>query len=111
MREIPEILKGFKSYKITIQNRSPKTVEEYLLDLDLFFRYIIASRNKIPFDSEEFETLSIEGIDLDFVKTVSTDEIYEFFNYTVEYRNNKAKARARKLSAIKSFFKYLTNRK
>lgn len=111
MRELPEVLKGFKSYKITIQNRSLKTVEEYLLDLDLFFRYIIASRKHLPFDSEEFQELSIEKIDLDFIKTITTDEIYEFFNYTVEYRGNKAKSRARKLSAIKSFFKYLTNRK
>jgi len=111
MREIPEVLKGFKSYKLTIQNRSLKTVEEYLLDLDLFFRYVIAKRHALPLEGEEFESISIENIDLDFVKTVTTDEIYEFFNYTVEYRHNKAKSRARKLSAIKSFFKYLSNRK
>lgn len=111
MREIPEVLKGFKSYKLTIQNRSLKTVEEYLLDLDLFFRYVIAKRHALPLEGEEFENISIENIDLDFVKTVTTDEIYEFFNYTVEYRHNKAKSRARKLSAIKSFFKYLSNRK
>ena len=111
MRELPDIFKSFKSYKITIQNRSLKTVEEYLLDLDLFFRYIIASRNSIRFDSDEFKTISLDCVDLNYVKSVTTDEIYEFFNYTVEYRGNKAKSRARKLSAIKSFFKYLTNRK
>lgn len=111
MKEIPEVLRGFKSYKITIQNRSLKTVDEYINDLELFFRYIIASRNKIPYDSDDFRQIDISIVDLDYVKTITTDEIYEFFNYTVEYRNNKAKARARKLSAIKSFFKYLTNRK
>ena len=111
MNTIPDILKGFKSYKLTIQNRSVKTVDEYLLDLDLFFRYIIASRANSPLEGEEFDKLGIECVDLDFVKTVTTDEIYEFFNYTVEYRHNKAKSRARKLSAIKSYFKYLSNRK
>lgn len=111
MREIPEVLKGFKSYKLTIQNRSLKTVEEYLLDLDLFFRYVIASRQGLPLEGDEFNAVSIDNVDLAFVKTITTDEIYEFFNYTVEYRKNKAKARARKLSAIKSFFKYLSNRK
>ncbi len=111
MREYPEILKSFKSYKLTIQNRSLKTVDEYLLDIELFFRYIIASRHDIPLDGEEFENISAKDIDIEFVKTISTDEIYEFFNYTVEYRNNKARSRARKLSAIKSFFKYLSNRK
>jgi hypothetical protein len=42
---------------------------------------------------KEFDEITIENIDLDFVKTITTDEIYEFFNYTVEYRKNKAKAR------------------
>ncbi len=111
MRELPDVFKSFKSYKITIQNRSLKTVEEYLLDLDLFFRYIIASRNGIDYNSDEFKIIPLDCVTLDYVKTVTTDEIYEFFNYTVEYRGNKAKSRARKLSAIKSFFKYLTNRK
>lgn len=111
MKEYPEILKNFKSYKLTIQNRSLKTVDEYLLDLELFFRYLIASRCDIELEGEKFDSISIKEVDLDFVKSISTDEIYEFFNYTVEYRKNKAKARARKLSAIKSFFKYLTNRK
>ena len=111
MRELPDVLKSFKSYKITIQNRSLKTVDEYLNDLDLFFRYIIASRNNVRLDSEEFDEIPIVDVDLDYVSSITTDEIYEFFNYTVEYRHNKAKSRARKLSAIKSFFKYLTNRK
>ena len=82
--DLPEVLKGFKSYKITIQNRSIKTVEEYLLDLTLFFKYIIASRNNMSLSGEEFDLIDISGIDLDFVKSVTTDEIYEFFNYTVE---------------------------
>jgi len=110
-KEYPDILKKFKAYKITIQNRSPKTVDEYLSDLHLFFRFIIASRSDIEPESEEFNILDISNIDLDFIKTVTTDEIYEFFNYTVQYRDNKAKSRARKLSAIKSFFKFLSNRK
>ncbi len=111
MREYPDVLLGFKSYKITIQNRSVKTVEQYLTDLDMFFRYIIASRNSIHLFGVEFENISIVDVDVDFIKTITSNEIYEFFNYTVEYRNNKARARARKLSSIKAFFKYLTNRK
>lgn len=111
MRELPEVLQGFKSYKITIQNRSVKTVEQYLTDLEMFFKYISASRRALPVAGEEFDAIDISDIDLEFVKSITSNEIYEFFNYTVEYRHNKAKARARKLSAIKSFFKYLMNRK
>ena len=79
MREIPEVFRNFKSYKLTIQNRSLKTVEEYLLDLDLFFRYVIASREGIELEGEKFDSINISNIDLDFVKSVTTDEIYEFF--------------------------------
>ena len=111
MKEYPEVLLGFKSYKITIQNRSVKTVDQYLTDLELFFKYIIASRNSIHLFGEEFDNINISDIDINFIKSITSGEIYEFFNYTVEYRNNKAKARARKLSSIKAFFKYLTSRR
>ena len=111
MSNYPEIMQNFKSYKLTIQNRSPKTVEQYLLDLELFFRYLIAKQDGIPLDGEEFSKISIDRVDLDFCKNVKPSDIYSFFNYTVEYRDNKARARARKLSSIKAFFKFLFTRK
>ena len=38
--EAPEIIKAFLIYHETIKGHSPKTVEEYYLDLRTFFRYM-----------------------------------------------------------------------
>ncbi len=108
MKELPKIVLDFSRYLTVQLNRSQKTVEQYEQDLALFFTYIKVSREKRRFTDEDFENTKIEDIDLDFVKSISSDEIYEFFAYSVSNRGNSAKTRARKLSALKSFYKYLT---
>ncbi len=111
MSDYPEIMENFRAYKLTIQNRSVKTVDQYLLDLELFFKYVIAQKDNIALSGEDFDNITLERVDLEFCRSVKPSDIYGFFNYTVKYRDNKAKARARKLSSIKSFFKYLYVRK
>ena len=39
LSEMPAAVAEFAAYKSGIQNCSPKTVSEYLLDLRTFFRY------------------------------------------------------------------------
>ena len=104
----PSLVREFASYKSAIQNCSEKTVSEYLLDLRTFFRFLVAREKKIAAGSEEFEKIDIRGIDLDYIRNITTEDIYEFLLYTDSERGNHASARSRKLSAIKGFFKYLT---
>ena len=40
LEAMPTLVKDFAAYKLTIQGCSQKTVNEYLSDLRLFFRYI-----------------------------------------------------------------------
>lgn len=105
--ELPQILTEFSSYKLVIQGCSRKTVEEYLLDLRTFSKYIIARRSQISPDSEEFERIDISVADAEFFKSIKTTEIYEFLLYTSTMRQNMWAAKARKLSAIKALYKYL----
>ena len=56
---LPPILREFAGYKLGIENRSQRTVEEYLLDLRTFFRYLIAVKNNITPYGEEFEKIKI----------------------------------------------------
>ena len=53
--EFPRPVREFASYKTAIQGCSQKTVDEYLLDLRTFFRYLIAKKNGINPDSDEFD--------------------------------------------------------
>lgn len=111
LNTLPPLVREFASYKSVIQNASEKTISEYLLDLRTFFRFLKARDSKISPESEDFEKIDISGIDLDYIKNITTEDIYEFLMYTDNVRGNMASAKSRKLSSIKGFFKYLTTKR
>jgi len=104
-------LREFAGYKLGIENCSARTVEEYLLDLRTFLRYMIATRNGVLPYGDDFEQIDISLIDLEFVKNIKTEEIYEFLFYAGADRLNGWAAKARKLTSIKSFYKYLVTKR
>ena len=106
--EMPQLVRDFASYKSAIQNCSVKTVSEYLLDLRTFFRFLLADQQGISPDSDEFMKIDIHEIDLEFIKNITTEDIYGFLMYSGTVRRNMWSAKARKLSAVKAFFKFLT---
>ena len=101
MREMPEVLLSFVSYKQTIQNRSALTVQQYAGDLEMFFAFVLSQRGKKP-----MEECDVSSIDEEFVKSIKPGDIYAFLLYLTQQRGDKSRTVARKLSAIKSFFKY-----
>ena len=115
--ECPQILRDFLTYHETIKGQSQRTISEYYLDLRMFLRFIKLMRNDMPIKTQ-LEDIPIKDVDIDFVRTITTSEIFDFLSYLANDRVNPdspdtgiaAAARARKLSAIKSFYKYLTVR-
>ena len=116
--EAPEVIKGFLIYHETIKGHSPKTVEEYYLDLRTFFRYMKISRGLVPRDTE-LEYISINDIDIGFVKSITVSDAYEYLAFLSRDRvknqrsrdteyGTTASTRARKVSTLRSFYKYLT---
>ena len=108
LETLPSLVREFASYKSVIQNASEKTVSEYLLDLRTFFRFLRARDLHISVDSADFDKIDIREIDLEYIKHITMEDIYEFLMYADRTRGNMAAAKSRKLSAIKGFFKYLT---
>ncbi len=109
--EMPRVVRDFVNYKLTVQGRSKKTADEYALDLRTFFRYLTAKRqglNPSSLDEDAFAAIDVSGVTLDEIAAVTPSDIYDFLYYTLENRSNQSAARARKLSALKSFYKYLT---
>jgi site-specific recombinase XerD len=104
----PALIAEFKRHLLLIKNRSDGTADEYESDLKLFFRYITAIRGGINPTSDEFAEIDVSGVDIAFLRSVTREEVYEFLMYTAQVRGNGVKSRARKLSSIKSFYKYLT---
>lgn len=111
LQTLPSLVREYASYKSVIQNASEKTIAEYLLDLRTFFRFLRARDLKISANSEEFEQIDISDIDLEYIKNITMEDIYEFLMYADNQRGNMAAAKSRKLSAIKGFFKYLTTKR
>lgn len=116
--DAPQVLKDFLVYHETIRGHSKNTVDEYYLDLRTFFRYLKLSRGLVP-RSTELEEITISDIDVPFLSKVTLAEIYDFLSYLSRDRVRQANSaepefgltassRARKIAAIRSFFKYLT---
>ena len=118
--DCPQILRDFLTYHETIKGQSPKTISEYFLDLRMFLRFILLMRNEMPIDTP-LEDISIKNVDLGLIASITTSDIFDFLSYLANNRainpdgsvpeyGISASTRARKLSAIKSFYKYLTVR-
>ena len=106
----PPLIRDFARYKDVVQGCSSKTVNEYLLDLRTFCRWLTASRAGLPTEGEEFEAADLTGLDTAFFEGVGTGEIYDFLAYVKEGRDNENRTVARKLSAIKQFYKFCVSR-
>lgn len=104
----PPILRDFLTYNETIKGKSSKTVDEYYLDLQTFFRYLLYIRNLVDKDTP-FEKISIETVDAQLISTVTISDLYSFIVFCKDVRNNNAATRARKTSTLRIFFKYLTS--
>ena len=118
--DCPQILRDFLIYHETIKGQSQLTISEYHLDLRMFLRFMKLMRNDMPI-STRLDDIPITDIDLDFIRGITTADVFDFLSYLANDRVSNpdsamaeygisASARARKLSAIKSFFKYLTVR-
>lgn len=118
--DCPLVLRDFLIYHETIKGQSPRTISEYYLDLRMFLRFIKLMRNDMPIHTR-LDDIDIRNVDIDFIRTITTSDIFDFLSYLAnertanpdspapEYGISPA-ARARKLSALKSFYKYLTVR-
>ncbi|MBO5915192.1 MAG: tyrosine-type recombinase/integrase [Clostridia bacterium] len=105
---LPEPIVTFAGYKGSIQNCSELTVREYVNDVVLFFRYIIVTRRGEKPDRVEMTEVSLAELDYALAESVRADEVYSFLLYLSSGRGNGVRIRARRLSAIKAFYKYHT---
>ena len=103
----PTVVRNFLMYNETINGKSSKSIDEYFLDLQTFFRYILLSRGLVS-SVIEFDKIDISKIDIDLIKTVTLSDLYAFIVYCKNERGNNAATRARKVSTLRIFFRYLT---
>ena len=118
--DAPKLLRDFLVYHETIQGHSKKTADEYYLDLRNFFRYIKLERGLAP-RTAELDQISIDDLDLDLARSVTLSDVYSYMSYLsrdrIKHANSPSSgyglepsARARKIAAIRSFYKYLSSK-
>ncbi len=105
--EMPYVVQEYAMYLRNIRGLSAKTVNEYCMDLRTFFRFLKRSRG-LTGSQDSLDEIPVRDVDIDFLRTVKTYDIFEFMNFVADERNNMSSTRQRKSSSLKSFFKYLT---
>ncbi|SEK19376.1 Site-specific recombinase XerD [Ruminococcus sp. YRD2003] len=103
--ENPEFLNDYLVHIKVVKMLSERTIQEYYLDTRLFLKYYCNLKNN---SSDNIEDVDISGMTTADLRQITLSDIYNFIFYTADERHNADKARYRKLSALRSFFKYLT---
>ena len=101
----PEYINEYLVHLRVVKMLSERTIQEYYFDIRLFLKYIRAVQTDTDLNIED---MKISDVTPDDLKKISVTDIYNFIFYTSDERHNKDRARYRKISALRSFFKYLT---
>lgn len=106
MDDCPDFLRDFLFYMETIKGRSTRTVDGYYLDLRSFLRFLLI-KNHCADASVDYTEIKISNASFDLIKNATRLDAMEFLAEFQQNHDNHAKARSRKVSAIRSFYKYL----
>lgn len=104
----PEFLNSYLVHLKVVKQLSERTIYEYYFDTRLFLKYV--HKNNIDSDTAT-EDIDITDMSVDELRNISVTDVYNFIFYVSDERQNKNHARYRKVSALRSFFKYLTKTK
>jgi len=107
--EMPQYLNDFLTYIDTIKGKSKNTSKEYFYDLRTFLRFLKILNNIVD-KNIDFEKISIDDVSIDLIEKVTLSDLYEYMAYVNRGRGNTASSRARKVSSLRSFYKYLSTK-
>lgn len=103
--DIPDDVIDYLHYLDFVKQRSPRTVNGYYLDLRSFFRFMAVQWNLAAEDTEPSQ-IDLRSISTQQIASVRKRDIFNFLEFA-RAQSNGAKARARKLSALRGFFGYM----
>lgn len=106
LNDCPDYLRDFLFYMETIKGRSSRTVDGYYIDLRSFLRFLLI-KNHLADESMDYSEIKIQDAGFDLIQNATRLDAMEFLAEFQQNHDNHAKARSRKVSAIRSFYKYL----
>lgn len=102
-------MREFLAYHDTIKGQSPATIDSYFMDLRTFTRYLMLERGLVPRDAD-MEDIDVRGADLALYAGVTQSDVYDFLAYLSRNRGLTAASRARMITTLKGFYRYLTEK-
>lgn len=107
----PILLIDYLNFLKSIRGLSPNTIKEYGYDLEVFFKYQILRKvyygDQSSFKKEFKDKDMKKIIDAKFLSSLNIADFYAYLSYLDNEKNDNPTTRSRKISAIKSFYKYL----
>ncbi len=107
----PLLLNDYLNYLKSIKGLSESTIKEYAYDLEMFIEYQITRKiynNNLENYKNDFDYKKVNFfIDSSFFEKLTIQDFYAFLSYLDNDKNDSATTRSRKISALKSFYKYM----
>lgn len=108
---LPAFVSDFLNDKMGVSKFQPSTALEYARNIKSFLEYLTAA-------GQVFEGFSLTDISLDMMNTVTYRQVMDYLVHITDYRHdetnkhlqNAEASKARKLSALRSLYKYLLSR-
>lgn len=104
----PDYINSFLDYSITILNKSPNSVKEYNYDLANFLKFMMI-RFKLT-NKTNYDEIDISSFTEKDLAKITLNDIHAYISHLAIDNRSKATTRARKISTIRIFFKYLTQK-
>ncbi|WP_207204717.1 tyrosine recombinase XerC [Miniphocaeibacter massiliensis] len=107
MFNYPLILTDYLAYMETIKGRSPNTTKEYGYDISKFLKFIYTRFESNKYNYIEFEEINISNFPDSYFKKIELSDLHAYLAFLDRKFNDSTTTRARKVSSLRSFFKYL----
>lgn len=107
--ENPYFLNDYITHLSVVKCLSDGTVMGYYQDIRHFLRFVMFSRfhPQEQATQERIIETPIHNMDPELLNTITLRDIYDYYNFLTMACKNRDKARSRKASALRSFFRYL----
>lgn len=105
------ILIDYLNYLKSIKGLSPRTIKEYSYDLEVFLEYQII--RKVYYGDESAFKNNFNYNDINkiinppFLENLNITDFYAYLSFLDNEKDDNPTTRSRKISALKSFYKYL----
>lgn len=107
--DCPYYLEDFLTNLKIIKDRADRTEEAYYIDIRTFLRYL-KIKHKAAASTDDWSSIDIADVPIEWIESFSLSDAYVYLKYLKDVRNNETATRARKTSALKQFYSYLSNK-